>query len=79
VTCPFHYSSGTFSLISRALSGFGEDIYMNAESNVERPCTISESIDQSCKEVLLMQEGLAPKRGWKELKHELESDTAADE
>jgi hypothetical protein len=42
---------------------------MNATA--ERPCSIRESIVQSCKEVKLMREGKQPKRTWKELREEL--------
>lgn len=42
---------------------------MNATA--ERPCSISESIVQSCKEVNLMREGKQPKKTWKELREEL--------
>lgn len=42
---------------------------MNATA--ERPCSISDSIIQSCKEVKLMQEGKLPKKTWKELREEL--------
>lgn len=33
---------------------------------MKRPCTILESLEQSCKEVKDMREGKAPKRSWKE-------------
>lgn len=42
---------------------------MNA--TVQRPCSISESIVQSCKEVKAMREGTLPKKSWKELREEL--------
>ena len=35
---------------------------MSVATNLERPCTISESIMQSCKEVKNMREGRMPKR-----------------
>jgi hypothetical protein len=44
---------------------------MNGNINAERPCTIAESIKQSCQEVKLMRNGVVPKRSWKELKHQL--------
>ena len=39
-----------------------EESKMNATVNVQRPCSISESIKQSCQEVKLMREGKIPKR-----------------
>ncbi|MBD5521008.1 MAG: hypothetical protein HDR03_07235 [Lachnospiraceae bacterium] len=40
---------------------------MSATMNQARPCTISESIIQSCKEVKSMREGRTPKRSLNEL------------
>lgn len=40
---------------------------MSITVNLERPCTISESIMQSCKEVKNMREGKAPKRSLNDL------------
>ena len=40
---------------------------MDATMNQTRPCTISESIIQSCKEVKAMREGKTPKRSLNEL------------
>ncbi|MDD2972516.1 MAG: hypothetical protein PHE02_10345 [Lachnospiraceae bacterium] len=40
---------------------------MGATMNQVRPCTISESIMQSCKEVKNMREGKAPKRSLNDL------------
>lgn len=40
---------------------------MNAPTNQARPCTIAESIMQSCKEVKNMREGKASKRSLSEL------------
>lgn len=40
---------------------------MSATVNLERPCTISESIMQSCKEVKNMREGKIPKRSLDDL------------
>ena len=40
---------------------------MSAAMNQARPCTISESIIQSCKEVKSMREGRTPKRFLNEL------------
>ena len=39
-----------------------EEQVMSAAVNLERPCTISESIMQSCKEVKNMREGKTPKQ-----------------
>lgn len=47
---------------------------MNVTMNVERPCTIMESIIQSCKEVTLMREGKIPKRSWKEFKQQMQNE-----
>ncbi len=44
-----------------------EEQTMHAASNLERPCTISESIMQSCKEVKNMREGKIPKRSLNDL------------
>jgi hypothetical protein len=44
---------------------------MNA--TIQRPCSISESLVQSCKEVQLIREGKLPKKTWKELKEELKN------
>lgn len=44
-----------------------EGSIMSAVVNLERPCTISESIMQSCKEVKNMREGRIPKRSLNEL------------
>lgn len=40
---------------------------MNVTVDMDRPCTISESIMQSCKEVKNMREGRTPKRSLNEL------------
>lgn len=50
---------------------------MNA--TVQRPCSISESIIQSCKEVQLMRQGKLPKKTWKELKEELKKENEGAE
>ena len=51
---------------------------MNTTMNVERPCTILESIEKSCQEVKLMREGKIPKRSWndfiKRMKEEMTED-----
>lgn len=44
-----------------------EEQAMSATMNQARPCTISESIMQSCKEVKSMREGRTPKRSLNEL------------
>lgn len=44
-----------------------EEYAMNAPTNQARPCTIAESIMQSCKEVKNMREGKASKRSLSEL------------
>lgn len=40
---------------------------MGVAVNLDRPCTISESIMQSCKEVKSMREGRTPKRSLNDL------------
>ena len=40
---------------------------MSVAANLERPCTISESIMQSCKEVKNMREGKIPKSSLNDL------------
>lgn len=44
-----------------------EDDTMNATTDIARPCTISESIIQSCNEVNMMREGIVPKHSLNEL------------
>ncbi len=44
-----------------------EEQTMGAVVNLDRPCTISESIMQSCKEVKSMREGRTPKRSLNDL------------
>ena len=44
-----------------------EEQVMRVVANSERPCTISESIMQSCKEVKNMREGKTPKRSLNDL------------
>lgn len=51
-----------------------EESEMSAIMNVERPCTIAESIMQSCKEVKLMRDGKIPKRSWRELRQQIQSE-----
>ncbi len=47
------------------------DDSMSATINMERPCSIQESIIQSCKEVKLMREGKKKKTSWKSFSDEL--------
>ncbi len=51
---------------------------MNATLSMERPCTIAESIKQSCQEVKLMREGKIPKRSWQEFKQLMEAEMTED-
>lgn len=44
-----------------------EEQIMGVTVNLDRPCTISESIMQSCKEVKSMREGRTPKRSLNDL------------
>ena len=44
-----------------------EEHVMSVAATLERPCTISESIMQSCKEVKNMREGKTPKRSLNDL------------
>lgn len=44
-----------------------EDDIMNTTSDITRPCTISESIMQSCKEVKMMREGKISKNSLEDL------------
>ncbi|MCM1127958.1 MAG: hypothetical protein NC429_16005 [Lachnospiraceae bacterium] len=44
-----------------------EERTMDAAVNLDRPCTISESIIQSCKEVKSMREGRISKRSLNDL------------
>lgn len=53
--------------IGKSRMGDKEEKAMNAAANLERPCTISESIMQSCKEVKNMREGRTPKRSLNDL------------
>lgn len=55
-----------------------EESEMNATLNVERPCTISESIKQSCQEVKLMREGKIPKRSWHEFRKRMKDEVTKD-
>lgn len=44
-----------------------EELAMSVAADLDRPCTISESIMQSCKEVKNMREGRTPKRSLNDL------------
>ena len=44
-----------------------EEQVMSVAAKLDRPCTISESIMQSCKEVKNMREGKTPKRSLNDL------------
>lgn len=52
---------------------------MNAMMNATRPCTITESIINSCKEVKAMRDGQTPKRSWKTFAEETEKQLEEDE
>lgn len=44
-----------------------EDTEMSKKIKTKRPCSVSESIIQSCKEVKGMREGVIPERSLREL------------
>ncbi len=48
----------------------------NMNAVVERYCTVSESLEESLKQMKLIREGNLPKRTWKELKKEIENDNS---
>lgn len=52
---------------------------MNATVNAERPCTIAESIKQSCQEVKLMRDGKIPKRSWQDFRKRIAELTTKEE
>jgi hypothetical protein len=54
------------------LDNIGRRYVMNRTINQTRPCTISESIIQSCKEVKDMREGRTPKRSLSEMFENIE-------
>lgn len=56
-----------------------EESEMNATINIVRPCSIAESIKQSCQEVKLMREGKIPKRSWNDFTKRMEKEIAEDE
>lgn len=51
-----------------------EESEMSVILDVERPCTIAESIKYSCLEVKSMREGKVPKRSWKEFRQSMEAE-----
>lgn len=56
-----------------------EELRMSATTNFDRPCTISESIQQSCQEVKLMREGRTPKRSWREFRQRMKDEITKEE
>jgi len=56
-----------------------EDKSMKTITNEDRPCTITESIIESCKQVKLMQEGKIPKKTLQDLWDSIEKWKAEDE
>lgn len=52
---------------------------MEAAMDTARPCTIAESLKQSCQEVRLMCEGKIPKRRWDDFKQRMEKEMAEGE
>lgn len=44
---------------------------MTAKKN-ERYCDISESIAESCKQVVLMRKGIMPKKSWSECRKDIQ-------
>lgn len=56
-----------------------EESDMSATMNMERPCTILESLGKSCQEVKLMREGKIPKRSWKDLKNRMKKELEEEE
>lgn len=55
-----------------------EESDMSAAANLNRPCTVLESIEKSCKEVKLMREGKIPKRSWNDFKKQIENEITED-
>ena len=51
-----------------------EESDMSATMNIERPCTILESLEKSCQEVKMMREGKIPKRSWNDLKNRMKKE-----
>ena len=56
-----------------------EESEMSAMLNVERPCTILESIEKSCQEVKLMREGKIPKRSWQDFRKQMADSMIEDD
>ncbi len=46
---------------------------------VERYCSISESLKQSCAQVRAIRDGKLPKKSWREFKEELKKTKSKDE
>lgn len=55
-----------------------EESEMSVMLDVERPCTIAESIKHSCLEVKSMREGKVPKRSWKDFRQRMEHEMTKD-
>ncbi|MCL2772993.1 MAG: hypothetical protein FWD71_06555 [Oscillospiraceae bacterium] len=54
-----------------------QDINTN---NIERYCTVKESLIESCKEMMLIRQGkLKPKRDWRTMFAEIEAEAKAEE
>lgn len=53
-----------------------EESEMSATVSVERPCSVAESIKQSCQEVKLMREGKIPKRSWSDFQRRIKNETS---
>ena len=59
--------------LSKMLIEKHRNIYEKLEDeSTERYCTVSESLEQSLKEVKLMREGKIPKKTWREYREEWE-------
>lgn len=56
-----------------------EESDMSATINMERPCTILESLEKSCQEVKQMREGKIQKRSWNDLKNRMKKEIDEDE
>lgn len=56
-----------------------EELRMNAKEYFDRPCTISESIQQSCQEIKFMREGKIPKRSWQEFRQRMKDEITKEE
>jgi hypothetical protein len=51
----------------------------NTLNSIERYCSISESLKQSCSQVKLIRSGKLPKKTWKELREDLKKIKSGDE